>query len=91
MTVIKLQAASAKPDLKVEYKKKTYILPGEVRGDVLEALVGAGSDELQLTKVFLEFIVPNDFKKVLGQADIAQLVQIWNDYIQVPKESLSNE
>lgn len=91
MAVIKLEAKTPKPDLKVEYLGKVYTLPGNISAAVLERLIGVqeeGGEEAFL-KAFLAEVVPSDFKKALAQEDIAQLVPVWMEHIQGPKESTS--
>lgn len=89
MSVIKLESKSKKPDLKVEYLGKTYTLPGSISAALLERLMGVkdeGSEE-EFLKAFLAEVVPADFKKALAQEDIVQLVPVWMEHIQGPKES----
>jgi hypothetical protein len=93
MSVIKLEAKNKKPDLMVEYLDKTYVLPGNISAAVLERLIGVqekGGEEAFL-KAFLAEVIPADFKSVLAQDDIAQLVPIWMEHIQGPKESTSTK
>jgi len=86
MSVIKLEPKEAKPDLVVEYKGNEYILPGNLSADDLEAFVNATGEPIEATKAFLARILPKDFKKVLAQADIEPLTQIWLEYVKAPKE-----
>ena len=85
MSVIKLESKEAKPDLVVEYKGKEYVLPGNLTADDLEAFVGAEKDALKATREFLARIIPADFKKVLAQADLEPLTQIWMEHVNGPK------
>jgi hypothetical protein len=91
MSIIKLEPTTKKPDLKVEYLGKTYTLPGHISLALLEQLVAIKDDNNgeAFIKAFLELVVPMDFKKVLHQDDLAQLVPIWMEHIQGPKDSSS--
>lgn len=89
MSVIKIEPKTNKPDLKVEYLGKVYTLPGSISASLLERLMeikDEGTEELFLS-AFLADVVPKDFKKVLAQDDIAQLIPIWMEHIQGPKGS----
>jgi hypothetical protein len=91
MSIIKLEPTVKKPDLKVSYLGNTYTLPGHISVALLEKLV-AIKDESNgeaFVKAFLELVVPADFKQVLAQEDLAQLVPIWMEHIQGPKDSNS--
>jgi len=63
-----------------------YILPGNLSADDLETFVNATGDPLESTKAFLNRVIPADFKKVLAQADVEPLTQIWLEHINGPKE-----
>lgn len=93
MSVVKLTPKTNKPDLKVEYMGKTYVLPGKINTALLERLIDVKDEdsEQEFLKAFLAEVVPADFKKVLAQEDIAQLVPIWMEHIQGPKESGSTK
>lgn len=93
MSVIKLEPTKRKPDLKVDYLGKTYTLPGTVSVALLEKLVVAENKKQgdAFLKAFLDFVVPEDFKRVLSQDDLAQLVPIWMEHIQGPKEPASTK
>lgn len=88
MSVIKIKSKSTKPDLKVNYLGKDYILPGNISAALLEKLISVKDEggEEDFLRAFLSEVVPTDFKKVLAQDDIAQLVPIWMEHIQGPKE-----
>lgn len=86
MSVIKLESKEAKPDLVVEYKGKQYILPGNLSADDLEVFVNAQGQPIEATKAFLSRVIPKDFKKVLAQADLEPLTNIWLEYVKAPKE-----
>lgn len=90
MSVIKLGAAEVKPDLVVEYKGKEYVLPGTVNADFLEYTV-ASKESSAFFQAFIKCIIPDDFKKVLPEQDMANLVEIWAEYVSAPKDSSSNE
>jgi len=91
MSIIKLEPTIKKPDLKVSYKGKTYTLPGHISVAMLERLMGAsgGAEGEAFFRAFLDVVIPDDFKKVLAQEDLAQLVPIWMEHIQGPKEPSS--
>jgi hypothetical protein len=91
MSVIKLESKNKKPDLKVNYLGTDYILPGNISAALLEKLISVKDEdgEQEFLKAFLSDVVPSDFKKVLNQEDIAQLVPIWMEHIQGPKEPSS--
>ena len=91
MSVIKLESRNKKPDLKVNYLGTDYTLPGNISAALLEKLISVKDEggEEEFLKAFLSEVVPADFKKVLNQEDIAQLVPIWMEHIQGPKEPSS--
>jgi hypothetical protein len=90
MSVIKIQPAK-RVDLKVEYAGTEYTLPGSISAAMLESLLDIRDEqgEEQFLKAFLAQVVPADFKKVLDQADLVQLVTVWMEHIQAPKASSS--
>jgi hypothetical protein len=93
MSVIKLESKNRKPDLKVEYLGKTYTLPGNISGAILEVMLegqGEGGDE-KFLKAFLSQVIPADFKAVISQDDLGPLAKIWMEHIQGPKDSGSKE
>ena len=89
--LLQIQAKNKKPDLKVNYLGKDYVLPGNISAALLEKLISVKDEggEEDFLKAFLSEVVPADFKKVLAQDDIAQLVPIWMEHIQGPKEPSS--
>lgn len=93
MSVVKLEPKNRKPDLVVEYEGKQYILPGHISAAVLEDMIATkdkkGDDAF--LKVFLRDVVPADFKKVLPQDDLDQLVKVWMEHIQGPKGGSSDK
>lgn len=90
MSVIKLEPKAKKPDLKVEYLGKTYVLPGTVTAAMMERMfLAAESGDDNFLKMFLSDVVPKDFKAVIAQDDLAQLANIWMEHIQGPKDSTS--
>jgi hypothetical protein len=93
MSVIKLQAKNKKPDLKIEYLGKTYVLPGNITAAMMEkmfAIHEQDGDEGFL-KMFLSDVLPPEFKAVLGQEDLPQLATLWMEHIQGPKDSGSTK
>jgi len=89
MTVIKLESSETKPDLVVEYKGKEYKLPGTIDVDTLQEILASKKDEMAQIEIFLRRVCPTEFKKVLTPTDLAQLVKIWAEYVNAPKESAS--
>lgn len=89
MSVIKLNSAKKKPDLKVEYDGEVYTLPGNISGAMIEKMIATqkdGGDEAFLA-VFLSDVVPADFKKAIAQDDLGPLAKLWLEHIQGPKDS----
>jgi hypothetical protein len=89
MSVIKLETAQKRPDLKVEYDGKVYVLPGKISGAMVEKMIASqkdGGDEAFLA-VFLSDVVPADFKSAIAQDDLGPLAKIWLEHIQGPKDS----
>jgi hypothetical protein len=93
MSVIKLESKNRKPDLKVDYLGKNYVLPGNISAALLETMLTTQKDggDDGFLMVFLSDVVPADFKKVLSQDDLAELAKIWMEYIQGPKDSGSSK
>lgn len=93
MSIIKLEPKNRKPDLVVEYEGNTYTLPGHISAAVLEEMIATrnkkGDDAF--LKAFLRDVVPTDFKKVLPQEDLDQLVKVWMEHIQGPKGGSSEK
>lgn len=93
MSIIKITPSKKKPDLKVEYLGNEYVLPGNISAALLERLmlVQEKNGEEAFLSAFLAEVVPLDFKKALAQEDIVQLVPIWMEHIQGPKDGKSKE
>ena len=89
MSVIKLDSTKKKPNLKVQYDGKVYVLPGNISGAMVEKMIATqkdGGDEAFLA-VFLSDVVPTDFKKAIAQDDLGPLAKVWLEHIQGPKDS----
>jgi hypothetical protein len=93
MSIIKLEPKAKKPDLVVEYLGKTYTLPGHISAAMLEQMLTVQSKRGNeaFLKVFLQDVLPTDFKKVLPQEDLDQLARVWMEHIQGPKDSSSDK
>jgi hypothetical protein len=93
MSIIKLEPTKKNPDLVIEYLGKKYTLPGQISVAMLERLVAIKDKDSEsgeaFVAAFLELVVPTDFKQVLSQDDLAQLIPIWMEHIQGPKGSSS--
>lgn len=89
MSVIKLKSKTKKPQLKVDYEGTTYTLPGHVNATMVEALLKPKNDDgtERLLVTFLETVVPKDFKSVLAEPDLGELLNLWLGHINGPKES----
>lgn len=93
LSIIKLEPKSKKPDLKVSYLGKDYVLPGHITASMMEQMMTAqedGGDEAFL-KMFLRDVIPTDFKTVLAQEDLPELAKIWMEHIQGPKDGGSTK
>lgn len=93
MSVVKLEAKSKRPALKVEYLGKVYTLPGAISGAMVEQMIATketAGDEGFL-KMFLSDVLPADFKAAISQDDIGPLAKIWMEHVQGPKESSSTD
>jgi hypothetical protein len=93
MSIIKLEPTKKTPDLVIDYLGKKYTLLGQISVAMLERLVGIKDKEENsgeaFVAAFLELVVPADFKAVLAQDDLAQLIPIWMEHINGPKGSSS--
>ena len=89
MSVIKLNPKTKKPQLKVSYEGTEYTLPGHISASMIEVMIRAQTKEGDdgFLRVFLANVVPQDFKDVLPQEDMAELAKLWLEHINGPKDS----
>ena len=89
MSVIKLNPKTKKPALKVEYDGNTYVLPGHVSASMVESILKPRAEGTVdgVLQTFLDNVVPKDFKDVLAEADMGDLLTLWLGHINGPKDS----